>query len=75
MESEVLARFQSFALSAKETVGVELQEEDVCIGMKEARRSLIGKIFRKKKSNIVGMRSAMLKLWGTWGLCKVVALD
>lgn len=75
MESEMLARFKSFSLSTKETLGVELVEEDISIGMEEAWRSLIGKVFGEKRANFVGLRSAMMKFWHNGGLCKVVALD
>lgn len=75
MESEVLARLQSFTLLSEENIGVELLEKDVELGMEEAGRSLIGKILGDKKANIVGVRSTMMKLWGSRGLCKVVMLD
>lgn len=68
MESEVLARFQAFELSSKEMPGVDQQEGDVCLGMEEAGRSLIGKVFEDKKTNLVGVRSNMMKLWGSRGL-------
>lgn len=60
MEFEVLARFKSFSLSTKETLGVELVEEDISIGMEKARRSLIGKVFGEKRANFVGLKSAMM---------------
>lgn len=54
---------------------MELQDGDVSLGMEEAGRSLIGKVFGEKKANLVGVRSTMMKLWGSRGLCKVVSLD
>lgn len=75
MDSEVLARLQSFTLLSDEQVEVELLEHDVELGMEEAGRSLIGKVFGDKKANIVGISSTMMKLWGRNGLCKVVMLD
>lgn len=75
MESEVLSRLQSFSLSSKETEGVEILECDVSIGLEEGHRSLIGKLFGDKKANFVGIKGAMMKLWQSKGLCKIVALD
>lgn len=71
----MLARFKSFSLSTKETLEVELVEEDISIGMDEARRSLIGKVFGEKRANLMGQKSAMIKFWYNKGLCKMVALD
>lgn len=75
MDSEILARFQAFELSSKEQDGVDLREGDVYLGMEEAKRSLIGKVFGDKKANLVGIRGTMLKLWGARGLHKVIPLD
>lgn len=36
MESNVLARFKAFSLSGVEKQGVELIEDDIKVGMKEA---------------------------------------
>lgn len=58
----MLARLQSFSLSSRETKGVELLAEDVSIGMDEAEKSLVGKVFSEKKANFVGMRNAMMKI-------------
>lgn len=70
-----MTRFQSFSLSTDETVGVELLEEDIFVGMEEVSRSLVGKIVGEKIVNIVGVRSTMMKLWGNRVPCKVLALD
>lgn len=69
MESEVLARFTSFSLSTAEGKGVELNEEDVSLGIEE------GKVFGEKKANFVGVKSTMFKIWNHKGLCKVKALS
>lgn len=39
MESEVLDRFKSFSFSNHESQGVELEDEDVKIGVEEGKRS------------------------------------
>lgn len=44
------------------------------MGMDEVKKSLIGKIFGEKKTNFMGMRNAIMKIWHHKGLCKVVAL-
>lgn len=75
MESKLLARLQFFNLLSKEEIRVELLEDDVCMGMEEAGRSLIRKVFRDKKANNVGVRSTMMKLWDCRGLYKVVLND
>lgn len=75
MEADVMAKFQSFSLSAQEKLGVELVTEEICVGLDEAERSLIGKIFGDKRANLVGVRNTMMKLWQHRGLCKVNALD
>lgn len=75
MESEVLTRFQAFSLSVVEKQGVVLIEDDVKVGLKEAERSLIGRVFGEKKANLVGVKSTMMKIWQHRGLYKVVALD
>lgn len=41
----MLAYFKSFSLSSKEINCVEKEKEDVSVGMDEAERSLIGKVF------------------------------
>lgn len=69
MESDVLARLKSFFLSNEESVGVELLESDVSIGLEEGNRSLVG-----KKVNFVRVRNAVMKLWQHRGLCKVVTV-
>lgn len=74
MESEVMSRLKAFSLSASETQGVDLVDEDVCVGLEEGRRSLIRKMFGEKRTNFVGVRSAMMRLWQHRGLSKVVAL-
>lgn len=74
MESDVLERLKSFSLSIKETNRVELNEEDVSVGMEEAGKSIIGKIYGEKRANLVGVQSTMMKLLAHRGLCKVVAL-
>lgn len=70
----MLLRLKSFSLSAKETQGVDLLEADVCGGLEEESRSLIGKIFGEKRTNFWGVKSAMMKLWNQKGLCKVISL-
>lgn len=74
MEFEVVERLKSFSLSTKETQGVELVEKDVSVGMEEAQRSIIGKIYGEKRAHFVGIRSMLMKLWAHKGLCKVLAL-
>lgn len=74
MESDVLERLKLFLLSRSELRKVELDDEDVCLGLEEARRSLIGKVFREKKANLVGVRSTMMKLWQHRGLYKLTSL-
>lgn len=74
MESDVLARLKVFSLSVIEDKGVELLDTDVSIGMEERRRSLIGKVFGEKRSNFVGVKSTMMKLWQHRGLTKVVTV-
>lgn len=74
MESDVLERLKTFSLSVKETNGVELDEEDVSVGIEEASRSIIGKIYGDKKANLVGVRSTIMKLWAHRALCKMLAL-
>lgn len=61
MESDVLARLKAFSLSVIKDKWVELLDADV-IGREEERRSLIGKVFGEKRSNFVGVKSAMTKL-------------
>lgn len=74
MDPEVMARFNSFSLSEKEAEDVNLLEADMCIGLEEGNRSLIGKIFGEKKANFQGVKNAMMKLWQYRGLCRVVSL-
>lgn len=74
MDPEVLARFNSFSLSAKESDGMELSEVDVGIGLEEGNRSLLGKIFGENRANFLGVKNTMMKLWQNKGLCKVVCL-
>lgn len=74
MESDVVERLKSFSLSSKETNSVELVETDLSVEMEEAQRSIIGRIYREKKANVVGIRSTVMKLWDHRGLCKVIAL-
>lgn len=62
MELDVRTRLQSFSLSSEETRGVEMLEEDVCIGLEEGQSSLIGKIFGDKKANFVEVKGLMMKL-------------
>lgn len=54
---------------------MEFQENDIKIGYEERGRSLIRKIVGEKKTNFLGGRNAMMKLWGQKGLCKVVILE
>lgn len=49
MEFEVLSRLKNFSLSSLETAGVELGDADVCVGIEEGSRSLIGKNFGEKR--------------------------
>lgn len=71
----MLDRLKAFSLSAREKTGVELDVVDISVGLDEAERSLIGRIFGEKKANLVGIRNTMTKLWKNRGLKKVVALD
>lgn len=70
----MLSRLKTFSLSAKKTQRVDLLEEDISIGMKKWRRSLIGKIFREKRTNFLAVKNALMKLWQHKGLCKVISL-
>lgn len=69
----MLARLRSFSLSAIEMQGVELLDEYISMGMEE-RRSLKGKVFKEKRTNFVGIKSSIMKLWQHRGLCKVVGI-
>lgn len=71
----MVARFKAFSLSHREMAAVQLGVEDVIVGMDEVGRSLIGKVFGDKRSNFVGMRNVMMKLWQHKELHKVVALE
>lgn len=62
MDAEVMARFNSFSLSEKEAEDVNLAEIDVCQGLEDRNRSLIGRIFGEKKANFIGVKNAMMKL-------------
>lgn len=74
LDSEVMARFNSFTLSEKEAEDVNLLETDVCIGVEVGNRSLIGRLFGEKRANFQGIKNVMMKLWQQRGLCKVVSL-
>lgn len=74
MDAKVMARFNSFFLSEKEAEYVNLAEIDVCLGLEEGNRSLIGRIFGEKKANFIGVKNAMMKLWQHRGLCRVINL-
>lgn len=54
MESEILTRLKTFSLSTIEVHGVDLLEEDICVGLEEGRRSLVGKMFAEKKNQFRG---------------------
>lgn len=45
------------------------------MGIDEAKRSLIGKVFGEKRTNFIGMRNIKMKLWYHRVLCKVISLD
>lgn len=61
MESDIQEILKTFSPSSLEKKGVELGEEDVCIRLEEAGRSLIGKVFGEKRSDFMGVKSAMMK--------------
>lgn len=61
MESDVQEILKTFSPSSLEKKGVELSEEDMCIRMEETGRSLIGMVFGEKRSDFVGVKSAMMK--------------
>lgn len=63
MKPEVLEMLKSFSLLSMETQVVEIPEEDVYIGMEEAQRSLIGKVFVERRTNFLGVKGAMMKIW------------
>lgn len=69
----MLGWLKAFSLSEVETQGTELLENDISIGIEEGSRSLIGKVSGDKRSNFLGMKRAMMKLWVYKGLSKVVA--
>lgn len=75
MESEVLSRLKGFSLSAAESTRLELEKNDVCVGLEEGERSLVGRIFGEKRANFVGVRNTMMKLWHQNGIVKVIALS
>lgn len=70
----MVERLKAFSLSKEETLGVDLREEDIQVGVEEGKRSLIGRVFGDKKANFLGLRTAFMKLWQYKGLCKVIAL-
>lgn len=71
MEDEVVKRFQKFALSEGEEMGVSIEKEDYRVSQEECERSLVGKLHGKKKISYQGLKNTMTSLWRIKGELKV----
>lgn len=74
METEVVERLKLFSLSEDETLGIDMKNDDIQVGVEEGMRNLIGRVFGDKRANFWGLRTTFMKLWQYKGLCKVIAL-
>ncbi|CAA0831933.1 Unknown protein [Striga hermonthica] len=63
MEKEVMEKLLKFNLSAREELGIRLQEDDVTTGVQDCQTSLIGKIFGEKKANFNGLQTTLSSIW------------
>lgn len=60
---KLLEKLQTFSLALAEMQGIDLEDEDIKIRTEEGNRSLLGKVYKDKRANFVGVKSSMLKLW------------
>ncbi|CAA0808754.1 Unknown protein [Striga hermonthica] len=65
MDSDIIDKLKNFDLSTKEDVGVTLSNDDICLGIKECSRSLIGKIHGDKRINFNGLKETLSHIWRT----------
>lgn len=63
MADEVVKRFQKFALSEGEDLGVIIEKEDYKGSQEESERSLIGRIHGEKRVSYQGLKNTMQGLW------------
>lgn len=63
MEDEVVKRFQKFALSEGEDLGVFIDKEDYKGSQEENERSLIGRIHGENWVSFQGLKNTMKGLW------------
>ena len=64
MEEELTRAFSKFELSSTELGGVDLCSEDVSEGVKDCRRSLVGRLIGTKVANYTGVKNFTNHAWG-----------
>ncbi|CAA0843064.1 Unknown protein [Striga hermonthica] len=75
MEQDIVDQMHRFALSDKESSGIEISDTDAEPGVLECSLSLIGKIVGEKKASIGGLRTMMGMIWKTGRLFSIRVLD
>ncbi|CAA0831374.1 Unknown protein [Striga hermonthica] len=58
-------KIRKFKLSEKEESGLQIEEHDFALGVKDCRLSLIGKVYGEKKVNFSGLKATLGSIWVT----------
>ncbi|GER32678.1 RNA-directed DNA polymerase [Striga asiatica] len=65
MEDVLMEKMRKFKLSDKEENGLQIEEEDFALALKDCKQSLIGKVYGDKKINFSGLKATLRNIWVT----------